>query len=84
MSDSQPEFARVATMDDLETLDQDEVVCGYMEFDPNDPEPGLNRGRAYWHGWSNAARDAGLLPQTSEAKKLAREWVTSGGRRSRG
>lgn len=83
MSDSQPEFAKVATMGDLETLDQDEVVRGYMEFDPNDPEPGLNRGRAYWHGWCNRARDAGLLPQTYEAMKLAEEWVAQGGRRIR-
>ncbi len=46
-------FDPVRTLADLETLDKNEIMEGYLSTTPGDPEPGPNRGRAYWHGWRN-------------------------------
>lgn len=40
-------FEPVLTLDDLDSLDDAEIVEGYCDWRPGDPEPGLNRGRAY-------------------------------------
>ena len=65
--------APVRTAADLATLDEDEIVAGYLDFRPGDPEPGPNRGRAFWHGWMNAARDHHERPATDAARQLAHE-----------
>lgn len=62
MSDRQPvNFPVVATLEEFDALDDDQVLAGYLEAKAGDPEPGKNRGRSYWHGWCNRMRDAGLL-----------------------
>ena len=66
-------FEPVRTKDDLETLDKDEIVAGYVDFRPGDPEPGENRGRAYWHGWRNAAADHKQIPMDDAMHQLAHE-----------
>lgn len=68
-------FKPVSTMEDLMALDEAEIVAGYREAKIGDPEPGENRGRAYWHGWCNAMRDRGVLPPTPESWSLAREYL---------
>jgi hypothetical protein len=68
-------FAPVATLDDLDSLDADAILAGYLEHNPGDPEPGLNHGRAYWHGWTRRARDRGEMPQTPESARLAGEYL---------
>lgn len=68
-------FEPVSTLADLDTLDDDEIVAGYNDWRPGDPEPGENRGRAYWHGWMNAARDRNAAPWTWEGAELARAWL---------
>lgn len=68
-------FAPVSTKADLDTLNDAEIVEGYLNFRRGDPEPGPNRGRSYWHGFMNAARDAGERPETSESARLAAEVV---------
>ena len=35
----------------------------------------FNRGRSYWHGWCNAARDRGGWEQTAVSRQLAREYL---------
>jgi hypothetical protein len=65
----------VTTLDDLNSLDEDEVIAGYRDYQKGDPEPGANRGRAYWHGWMNAARDHGERPATIAARQLAHEYL---------
>jgi hypothetical protein len=67
-------FQAVSTKADLETLDSAEIVAGYVEFVRGDPEPGPNRGRAYWHGYMNAKRDHHESPMTAEAMNLAHEY----------
>lgn len=76
-------FAPVADLDDLERLDINEIVDGYMDWRPGDPEPGENRGRAYWHGWMNRARDQGERPQTAESRQLAHDFCERGASRPR-
>lgn len=68
-------FVPVATLLDLATLDDDEIVAGYREWRPDDPEPGLNRGRSYWHGWRNAAIDHQVMPSDAASRNLAQEYV---------
>lgn len=71
-------FAPVCTKADLLSLDPDEIFAGYTEYRPGDPEPGPNRGRAYWHGWRNAAIDHHELPMDDAAAQLAREIAPGG------
>lgn len=72
-------FAPVSTLADLNTLDDDEIVAGYMETRRGDPEPGLNRGRAYWHGWRNRMIDLGEMPADDASRRLAGEYLDNGG-----
>lgn len=66
-------FEPVATRDDFDTLDLEEIIQGYRDFRSGEPEPGENRGRSYWHGWMNAARDHCERPITQASMNLARE-----------
>ena len=68
-------FEPVRTLADLATLNEDEIVVGYTSTQPGDPEPGENRGRAYWHGWRNRMMDLGTIPQDAASMQLAREYV---------
>jgi hypothetical protein len=71
-------FDPVRTKADLKTLDDDEIMAGYRETGRDDPEPGVNRGRAYWHGWRNRMMDLGEIPIDAAARQLAHE-VAPGG-----
>lgn len=64
-------FEPVRTLADLESLDDDEILAGYIDTQRGDPEPGPNRGRAYWHGWRNAMIDMGEIPQDDASRQLA-------------
>jgi len=43
---------------DIFGYDDDDVVSGYREHRPNDPEPGANRSPGYRWGWANRQRDS--------------------------
>ncbi len=66
-------FEPVRTKADLDTLDHDDIVQGYMSAARGDPEPGPNRGRAYWHGWRNAMIDLGEWQPDDASRALAHE-----------
>lgn len=66
-------FEPVRTIADLDTLDQEDIFAGYLSAARGDPEPGENRGRAFWHGWRNRMIDLGELPKDDAAAQLARE-----------
>lgn len=53
MSDRTP----VTTVEELESFDDAEMVEGYMDALNNEPEPGPNRSKAYWHGFRNGKTD---------------------------
>lgn len=73
MSDFEP----VRTLADLESLDQDEILEGYLSAERGDPEPGPNRGRAFWHGWRNRMMDDGSIPRDEASRQLAREYLAA-------
>ena len=75
-------FEPVRTLADLASLDAAEIVEGYTSAERGDPEPGPNRGRAFWHGWRNRMRDHGEIPHDDASRALARAYV-AGSRRPR-
>jgi hypothetical protein len=54
-------FEPVATLEDLDSLDEQDIIAGYRSAARGDPEPGANRGRAFWHGWRCGMFDLGEL-----------------------
>lgn len=68
-------FEPVRTKADLDQLDPNEIVEGYKSAERGDPEPGPNRGRAFWHGWRNRMIDLHELPQDDASRQLVREVV---------
>jgi hypothetical protein len=68
-------FAPVTTFDDLDGLDHDQVVEGYMSAERGDPEPGPNRGRSYWHGWRCRMMDYGEIEIDDGHRNLVREYL---------
>lgn len=73
-------FEPVRTKADLDSLDFVDILNGYLSAERGDPEPGPNRGRAFWHGWRNRMIDLGELPPDVASRQLARELL---GTRSR-
>lgn len=66
------EFAPVRTLEDLATLDDREVVMGYVDGLHGCPEPGNNRTRSYWHGWRNGMVDSRRRESDAHQRELAR------------
>lgn len=71
-------FKPVETVADLLTLDKADILEGYLAAERGDPEPGPNRGRAYWHGWRNRMMDLGELQHDDASRRLVGEVVNSG------
>lgn len=70
-------FEPVRTKADLDTLNRADVLEGYMSANRGDPEPGANRGRAFWHGWRNRMMDIGQIPQDDASRQLVREVLSA-------
>lgn len=68
-------FAPVAHLWELDSLDHDQVVEGYASAERGDPEPGPNRGKSYWHGWRCRMMDYGAIPIDDAHRKLVHEYV---------
>jgi hypothetical protein len=68
-------FKPVSTLADLNSLDVEQIIEGYRTTRRGDPEPGANRGRAFWHGWRNRMMDYGEIPQDDASRQLVREFV---------
>ena len=71
-------FEPVTTKADLLALDADEITLGYMEAQRGDPEPGVNRGRSYWHGWRNRMMDMGEIDIDAGHRRLVHEIAPDG------
>lgn len=70
-------FAPVTTLADLEALDHSQIVEGYTSAERGDPEPGENRGRAFWHGWRCRQMDYGELKSDAGHWQLVCEIVAA-------
>ena len=68
-------FLPVRTAADLDTLDEFEMQEGSRDGLNNQPEPGGNRSRSYWHGWRNGMTDAGHRERDEHRLALARDWT---------
>lgn len=64
----------VATMLDLSTLDEAEIVEGYRDGFAG-WDCGNNRSRSYWHGWRNAQSDRGKTKPDDAQANLVREYL---------
>ena len=76
-------FQPVRTAAELETLNEIDIVEGYLSAQRGDPEPGANRGKAFWHGWRNRMIDYGVIPQDDASRALVREVLKANAERRR-
>lgn len=60
------------TAADLDSLDEVELQEGSLDYRRSDPEPGQNRGRAYWYGWHVAAMNHGHRETDDAMRELVR------------
>ena len=70
-----PEWLPVYTLADLESLNDEEILEGYWDGRENEPEPGNNRSRSYWHGWRNGRLDGGFAQSDAAQMGLAKEFL---------
>lgn len=77
MEDEMSELVPVTTLEDLATLDDDEMQEGYFDGYHGEPEPGNNRSRSYWHGWRNGAVDGKHREGDAAQAELARVYVAA-------
>jgi hypothetical protein len=68
----------VTTISELQELEDSEILEGYVDGRSNEPMPGDNRSKAYWHGWRNGQVDGGHAKidnaQMELVKKVVAEW----------
>lgn len=69
------EYQPVTSKAELEQLDDEDVVAGYMAGRDGASEPGSDRSRSYWHGWRNGMVDSGRAQIDDAQVMLAREVV---------
>lgn len=68
-------FASFASVEELDSLDEAEMIEGHLSAQRGDPEPGPNRGKAFWHGWRTRMMDLGEIDGGEVHRKLVREWL---------
>lgn len=71
----------VATLAELDQLDDGEIQEGYFDGrdDAPEPRPDGNRSRAYWHGWRVGMMDAGRIKSDEVHRRLVSDFVKRGG-----
>lgn len=72
---SDDERKPVESVAELETLDERDILHGYLAGFAGRDEPGVEFNRSYWHGWRNGMRDKGRIPGDAAMAKLAHEVV---------
>jgi hypothetical protein len=68
-------FAPATTLADLDSLSESDMIEGYASAQRGDPEPGPNRGRAFWHGWRCRMMDYGEIKIDAGHHKLVGDWL---------
>jgi len=67
----------VTTVAQLNALEQDALVPGYLAGLKNTPDY-TRREKGYWHGYMNGQVDGGHMLKSAEQAELARVLVGSG------
>jgi hypothetical protein len=75
MSGEMDDRTPVTDLAELDALDSDEMVEGFMDGFRGEPEPGNNRSKAYWHGWRNGCADR--TGETDRAQRVLAHRVSS-------
>ena len=68
------EFKTVASIADFRTLDESEVLLGYLDGFDGLPCPGNSQSRSFVHGWRNGMADAGHARPDHAQMMLAEEF----------
>lgn len=58
----------------LEGIETEECIIGYLDGFNGEPEPGDNRSYSYWHGWRNGAVDGGHRPKDPAQAALVHDY----------
>lgn len=69
------EYQPIKTKAELDLLDEQEMVSGYLHGLHCPDEPGSDKSRSFWHGWRNAQVDRGRVAIDDAQMMLAREIV---------
>lgn len=56
-------FQPVKTIADFRTLDEGEILCGYLDGMSGSTCSLSKVSRSYWHGWRNGLVDGGFAEQ---------------------
>ena len=56
-------------------LDDDECLAGYWSGYRNEPEPGSDKSRSFFHGWRNGRVDGGHAQADQAQTEYARKYV---------
>lgn len=67
------EFSPVATVAEFHTLNESEVLLGYLEGFEGSPQPGSTASRSFHHGWRNGMVDAGYAEVDNAQLQLRAE-----------
>ena len=62
----------VTTIEDFRTLDEGEILEGYLDGVHGNPPGRLDCSRSYWHGWRNGMIERGALPVDEATLSLRR------------
>ena len=71
------EFQPVETVADLNNLDDEDILAGYLVGWNCPDDPGSDKSRSFWHGWRNAQTDKGRALPDVYQERLAHELVGS-------
>jgi hypothetical protein len=69
-----PEFRPVTTVADFVSLDDGDVLEGYLDGFHDGPVPNSSHSRSYWHGWRNGMVDSEREIADWAQEALAREF----------
>lgn len=69
------EYEPLSSIKELDALDEEECVAGYLSGLKGSPEPGNDKSKSYWHGWRNGMIDKGHIPIDGAADNLVKEFV---------
>lgn len=72
------EFNPVESKADMDCLNADDIVAGYLYGITNPSIPGSDKSRGFWHGWRNAQTDYGRAPLDLAQQRLFRDILGSG------
>jgi hypothetical protein len=69
------EFSAVFSVRELELLDSDEILEGYLSARSCRTEPGNNRSKSFWHGWRNGMADLWHADPDAAQAALAKDFL---------